>query len=160
MPLDGDREPFPVVETPFNEMAGQFSPAGGLLAYESNSSGRLDVFVRSFPRPSSSWRVSPHGGSQARWSHDGKELFFVATDGRMMAVPIQFDAVGQMRAPGSPVPLFQTRLATGANIPPAVGSKQQYAVAADGRFLMNVSVDGAPAPPITVVLDWRATLKR
>ena len=56
----------------------------------------------------------------------------------------------------APHPLFQTHLATGANIPPAVASKAQYVVAPDGRFLMNFAVEGAPAPPISVALDWRA----
>jgi len=62
--------------------------------------------------------------------------------------------------PGAPVPLFRTRLASGANIPVGVHSKQQYAVAPDGRFLMNVAVERATAPLITVVLNWDAVLKK
>jgi hypothetical protein len=61
---------------------------------------------------------------------------------------------------GAPVPLFATRLASGVNIPGGVMSKPQYAVASDGRFLMNVAVEGATAPPITVVLNWDAALKK
>jgi len=77
-----------------------------------------------------------------------------------MAVSIAVGADRQTLEVGAPVPLFATRLASGANIPSGVMSKPQYAVASDGRFLMNVAVQGATAPPITVVLNWDAALKK
>jgi hypothetical protein len=78
----------------------------------------------------------------------------------MMSVPIEVDPAGQSSTPKSPVPLFSTRLASGTNVPPAVGSRAQYDVAADGRFLLNIPVEGAAAPPITVALNWYSDLTR
>ena len=78
-----------------------------------------------------------------------------------MAVPIALAADPKTLQPGPPVPLFQTRFASGAGISFATGmSKPQYAVAPDGRFLMNVPVDEATVPPITVALNWDAALKK
>ncbi len=148
--------PRPVAQMPFDEMAGQFSPDGGWIAYQSNATGRLEIYLRPFPGPGDAQQVSLGGGSQPRWSHDGSELFYVATDGKLMVVPIAFDSAAHAFDASAPHPLFQTHLATGANIPPAVAAKAQYVVAPDGRFLMNVQVEGAPAPPISVALDWRA----
>jgi eukaryotic-like serine/threonine-protein kinase len=159
--VGGDRKPFPVVQTPVDEGAGQFSPDGQWIAYESNETGRLEIYVRPFPAPGGTWKVSTAGGSRPRWRRDGKELFYVASDGRLMAVPIALAADPKTLQPGPPVPLFQTRFASGAGISFATGmSKPQYAVAPDGRFLMNVPVDEATVPPITVALNWDAALKK
>jgi hypothetical protein len=79
---------------------------------------------------------------------------------RLMAVPVAVGAHHQKLDAGAPVPLFRTRLASGANMPGGAQSKQQYAVAVDGRLLMNMAVAGATAPPISVVLNWDAALKR
>ena len=78
LPLAGDRKPFPVVQTPFDETAGQFSPNGRWVAYQSNESRQVEIYVRPFPGPGSQWQVSTAGGSQPRWRPDGKELFYVA----------------------------------------------------------------------------------
>jgi hypothetical protein len=78
----------------------------------------------------------------------------------LMAAPIAIGADRQTLDVGAPAPRFRTRLASGANIPVGVMSKPQYAVASDGRFLMNMAVEGATAPPITVVLNWDAALKK
>ena len=107
------------------------------------------------------WQVSStEGGSQPRWRPDGRELFYVAPDARLMAVPIAVGADAQTLEAGAPVPLFRTRLASGAGNVSGLMSKPQYAVASDGRFLMNVAVEAATAPPITVVLNWDAALKK
>jgi serine/threonine protein kinase/Tol biopolymer transport system component len=159
--VGGDRKPFPVVLTPVDEGAGQFSPDGQWIAYESNETGRLEIYVRPFPAPGGTWKVSTVGGSRPRWRRDGKELFYVASDGRLMAVPIALAADPKTLQRGPPVPLFQTRFASGAGISFATGmSKPQYAVAPDRRFLMNVPVDEATVPPITVALNWDAALKK
>ena len=76
-----------------------------------------------------------------------------------MSVSIDVEPSGQTVNPRSPVPLFSTHLASGTNMPPAVGTRSQYDVSSDGRFLMNVAVEGAPAPPITVALNWQSGLK-
>jgi hypothetical protein len=118
---------------------------------------RYEVYARPFPGPGGKWQVSTGGGIYPRWRHDGKELFYIAPDNRMMAVPIQ---VGGTLSAGTAVALFPTELATGGNL--GIGgfqSKPEYAVAADGRFLLNVTV-GDAASPITVVLNWTAGLKK
>ena len=160
LPLTGDRKPFPVLKTPFDETAGQVSSDGRWMAYQSNESRPAQIYVRPFSGPGGPWQVSTAGGSQPRWRLDGKELFYVATDARLMAVPVALSRDAQTLEMGAAVPLFRTRLASGSNIPPGVLSKPQYAVAANGRFLMNVVVEGATAPPITVVLNWDAALTK
>jgi serine/threonine protein kinase/Tol biopolymer transport system component len=167
LPLTGEPKPFPVVETAFDEMAGQLSPDGHWLAYQSNSSGRMEVHVQAFrgtdqgtSAPEGHWQVSSDGGSQPRWRHDGAELFYVAADSRMMAVPIRSTSDGRTLDPGRPVPLFVTRLATGVNVPLAVGTRAQYAVTHDGRFLLLESLEGSTASPITIVLNWASELTR
>ncbi len=160
LPMFGDRKPFPVVQTPFEEAAGQFSPDGRWVVYQSNASGRMEIDVRPFPGPGGQWQVSTAGGSQPRWRPDGKELFYIAPDARLMAVPIAVGTDGQTLEPGAPVPLFPTRLASGANILSGGFSKPQYAVAPDGRFLLNTAVDEETASPITIVLNWDAGLKK
>jgi Tol biopolymer transport system component len=154
----GNPKPFPLVQTRFDERRGQFSPDGRWVAYESNDSGRFQIYVQPFPASGGKWQMSTAGGSQVRWRHDGKELFYLAPDQRLMAVPIAVAADGQTLTGGEPAALFMTHLAQGAAI---TGTRSQYAVAADGRFLMNVIVEEtAPTPPITVIVNWAARLKK
>ena len=148
----------PVVQTIYDEWGGQFSPDGRWVAYESNESGLFEVYVRKFPDPVLQRRVSIAGGTQPRWRPDGKELFYVAPDTRLMAVPIKMGRDKPTLDVGTPVPLFPTRLASGSGISTVIGMRPQYAVAADGRFLMNVTLDAGAASPITVVLNWDASL--
>jgi serine/threonine-protein kinase len=156
LPLVGERTPFPVVQTSFDEGQGQFSPDGRWIAYASNETGRYEVYVRPFPDPGGRWQVSTGGGIWPRWRRDGMELFYVAPDNQMMAAPIQVAADGRALSPGAPVALFPTRLTAGNGI--GGGAKAQFAVAPDGRFLLNVAVDDAAAAPITLVLNWTAAL--
>ena len=100
-------------------------------------------------------------GTQPRWRRDGKELYYVSPDGHLMATPIGVASDGQTLQAGAPVALFAARLASGSNIFATGGfQRPQYAVAPDGRFLMNVAVDEETAPPITVVVNWMAGLKK
>ncbi len=148
LPLEGDRKPSPFVQTPFEESQAQFSPDGRWVAYQSNESGRFEIDVVPFPRPTAKFQISTGGGAQPRWRRDGRELFYVAPDGRLMAVPIRAGA-STLEA-DAPVPLFQTR------IPSAAGFvKQQYAVASDGRFLLNNATEESVASPITIVQNWK-----
>jgi Tol biopolymer transport system component len=154
LPLTGDRAPYPVVRTPFLEDEGQFTPDGRWIAYRSNLSGREEIYVQAFPGPAGGQLVSTEGGSQPRWSRDGKELFYVAPDNMLMVVSIG-SATEQKLSTGKPVPLFRTRLEAGDQ------PKQQYAVAPDGqRFLMNVIAEQANAAPITIVQNWAVGLKK
>ena len=160
LPMTGDRKPFPVVQSSFDEIEGQFSPDGRWLAYASNESGSYEIYVRPFQGTGGKWQMSTAGGRQPRWGRDGRELFYVTPDNSLMAVPIRAAPGAQTVDAGAPVALFTSRLASGANIYAAgYSAMAQYAVAADGRFLMNVAND-AVASPITVVLNWDAALKK
>ena len=81
----GDHKPLPIVNAPFEERQGQFSPDGRWVAYQSNESSRSEIYVQPFPGVSGGkWQVSKAGGTQPRWRHDGKELFFISLDGKLM----------------------------------------------------------------------------
>ena len=141
-----------VLQSQYTQTEGQFSPDGTWVAFGSNESGRPEVFVQSFPEGRGRTQVSTAGGSQVRWSGDGKEIFYVAPDGKMMAASIAF--AGQSPDVKLPVPLFQTHLATGINV---LGLKPQYAVSRDGRFLLNTAIESASAP-IVVSVNWMKKL--
>ena len=151
LPLEGDQNPVSVVATPFNETNGQFAPDGQWIAFQSNESGRPEIYVQPFRRPGQKVRISTEGGIQARWRGDGKELFYLAPDQRLMAVPIQLDAQRNMVDVGTPVALFTTAL---AGIPQD-DSGRHYMVSRDGqRFLLDTLRE--VTIPITVVLNWKA----
>ena len=149
--MTGTRESRPVVQTKGDDMDGQFSPDGRFIAYQSDDgSGDHEIYIQGFPEPGQRVRVSTNGGSQVRWRRDGKELYYIALDDRLMAVPIVPSRDGQSVEPGTPVPLFQTRVGGAVQ---ALG-RQQYMVSDDGqRFLMNALTDEATRP-ITVILNW------
>jgi hypothetical protein len=163
LPLTGEHKPIGVATSSnFDEGQGQFSPDGKWIAYASNENeaARHQIFVRPFPGPGAKRQVSDVGGIYPRWRHDGKEIFYVAPDGQLMAVSIQFPSGAPTPAVGTPVALFQTRLATGAYIlSSGVNARAQYDVARDGRFLFNNSVEEVAAP-ITIVLNWTTLLKQ
>ena len=151
LPMAGDRTPFPVVETKATEHHGQFSPDGKWIAYQSDESGREEVYLHPFPGPGARSLISTNGGVQVRWRQDGKELFYVALDGRLMAVPIQLAADGRTFEAGVPVALFLTRLfgIQGLNM------RQQYMPSPDGqRFLVDTVTESVESP-ITVILNWK-----
>ncbi len=161
LPLDGDKKPFPVLQSPFDETDASFSPDGRWIVYESNQSGKSEIFVRPFPQSRGQWQVSTAGGTQPRWRADGKELYYVARDGHLMATPITATADGQALTPGAPVSLFLVPIASGANVTLGTYSaRPQYAVARDGRFLVNVSVNAETTPPMSIVLNWDAPFRR
>jgi serine/threonine-protein kinase len=154
----GEPKPFPVVQTSEDEDEGQISPDGNWIAYGSTQSGgRHEIYLDSFPKVGHLQRISTEGGSQVRWAPDSRELYYITPDGQLMAVRLERGQDMQSLTPGTPQRLFQTRLATGANVS---GTKPQYAVAKDGRFLMNVRVDEARPAPLTIVLNGMAALVR
>ena len=119
------------------------------MAYQSNETGRYEVYVRPFPGRGGPIPISTAGGVYPRWSRDGKELYFIAPDAKLMAVPIR--ATTTMLEAGAPAALFQTRrLGGGSNV---IGRSHQYDVARDGRFLINVDAQ-VSAPPITLLMNW------
>ena len=155
LPLNGDHKPIPFLRTEFNESSGQFSPDGHWIAYTSDESGGDEIYVREFSSGSAQgswdaagkWLISKGGGTDPRWRGDGKELFYVASDGKLMSVDISAKPVFEA---GAPRPLFQ--------LPPGfIGGD----VTADGRrFLIGVPVAQSASVPFTVVLNWQTTLKK
>jgi serine/threonine protein kinase len=144
------RVPAVVLATPANEMWGQFSPDGRWIAYQSNETGRFEIYVRPFPGPGVPIPISTAGGVYARWSRDGNELYYVAPDATMMAVPIR--RTPTRLSADTPVGLFKTRrVGGGVNV---IGYGHQYDVAPDGRFLINVEPE-FNARPITLVMNWK-----
>jgi Tol biopolymer transport system component len=148
LPMTGeDRTPIAIATTSFVERMAQLSPDSRWVAYETNESGRPEIVAQAFPKPTERWQVSTAGGVAPRWSRDGSELYFVAPDGAMMAVPMA--ATDTRLEPGAPIRLFAAQI-TGQAF------KHQYDVARDGRFLARrAPVGEAPSPPITLILNWR-----
>lgn len=135
-------------------MNAQFSPDGKWVAYASNETGKWEVYVTSFPAARGKWQISTASGEQPRWRGDGKELFFLSSDGKMMATPV---TTGEKFDAGTPVPLFQ------ASPRQIVSSTDafSYDVARDGqRFLINTPVKQADSAPMSVILNWPARLKK
>jgi Tol biopolymer transport system component/tRNA A-37 threonylcarbamoyl transferase component Bud32 len=150
LPLDGTRTPFAVVQTEFNEQSPQFSPDGKWIAYQSDKTGRVEIYVQPFPGPGVASPLSTEGGAQVRWNANGKELFYIAPDERLMTVPMRFSSDGKTVQAGAPLPLFVTTV--GATNAP----RQQYMVAPDGQsFVMNSMPNEATASPIMVILNWK-----
>ena len=118
------------------------------MAYVSADSGRPEVYVTRFPQPGQKITVSIAGGNHPVWRRDGRELFFRAPDGTIMAAPIA--ATGELDI-AAPVALFPTRSFLGP------GGGNFYDVAPDGRFLVNVA-ERITSPPAMVVLNWPKTL--
>jgi Tol biopolymer transport system component len=153
LPLVGDRKPSAIVQNGFSVRNGQFSPDGRWIAYESNESGRYEIYAQPFPGPGERVQISTTGGAQARWRRDGRELFYIAIDDGLMAVPLRYSAGGRAIDVGAAVHLFATRIRGGAI--QGGGNKQQYVVSGDGqRFLINTAVVDVVSP-ITLILNWK-----
>ncbi len=151
LPLDGERKPFPYLQTSFNERDARFSPDSKWVAYSSDESGSSEIYVRPFPDTGSKWRISTRGGSEPRWRRDGKELFYIATDMKLMVVEVKSGTKFEASVPRD---LFDLRSIKG------VGGNN-YTVTGDGqRFLIVTSLEETNAEPFTVVLNWMAGLKR
>jgi Tol biopolymer transport system component len=148
--LVGDLNPYPLVEERGNQIKGQISPNGKWLVYESNESGKSEVYVQGIGEQRGKYDISPSGGSSPRWSSDGRELYFISPEGRLMAVAVQ--AVETWKS-GPPAPLFELRTESGAIA--------DYLPAPDGRrFLLSAPLPEASPPSIKVVVNWTAGLKK
>ena len=155
--LDGTRRVTPLLQTKFDERNGIVSPDGRWLAYESNSSGPFEIYVRPFPNVGGGqWQVSTAGGRQPLWARSGKELFYFGADGALLRVPVE--ASGATWNAGTPMKLLEGRYYTGT------GSGRAYDVSPDGqRFLMIKApgTDAGAAPPALIVVQhWDEELKR
>jgi serine/threonine-protein kinase len=156
--LDGTRRVTQLLQTKFDERNGIVSPDGRWLAYESNSSGQVEIYVRPFPNVGSGeWLVSRAGGKTPLWARSGKELFYVPADGALLRVPVE--ASGAIWNAGPPTKLLEGRYLTDVN-----AGVRMYDVSPDGqRFLMIKALGSdasAAAPAIIVVQHWDEELKR
>jgi Tol biopolymer transport system component len=150
LPLSGDRTPVRIVHADANEVDGRVSPDGRWIVYASDESGKWEVYVAAFPGPGDRWQVSNGGGSQPIWRRDGKELFYLAADRKLMAVAV---TPGARFEAGATRPLFQTHARYTGNV--------AYDVTADGqRFLVNTLIGAEGIPPITVEVNWMEALRR
>jgi dipeptidyl aminopeptidase/acylaminoacyl peptidase len=180
VPVAGDKKPLPLVQSQFNEVFPQVSPDGKWLAYQSNETGRNEIYVKPFPDGPGKWQVSTEGGIWPRWRRDGKELYFVLAPNLMAA---EIRVMGSSLQPGVPQTLFALAADPGAAL-----NHNRYlriAVATDGRnFLMSQPGTGGPTPAggladqiaaiadrggssttatpngITVVLNWPQMFKK
>ena len=150
LPLFGDRKPFPVAQTAFNETFAVFSPDGRWIAYVTNEAGQGNVYVQSFPVANGKYQVSRDGGARPIWRETARSCFIIGPDGALMAVSI--DASRGFEA-GVPQRLFTTNALNNQNL--------VYAVTKDGmRFLVNSRPEQASVAPITVVVNWMATIQK
>jgi eukaryotic-like serine/threonine-protein kinase len=147
MPLRPEPKPTTFLRTPVGP--GRFSPDSRWVAYYSAESGRSEVYVVPFPVASRRWQVSSAGGTLSRWGRDGKELFYLARDNRLMAVTVEYH--GSEFKAGPPRPLLEAR---------PVGPRSFYDVSADGqRFLVNSLRSEGLSSSITIAQNWSAALK-
>src|SRR5262249_11538165 len=149
LPLTGDRKPT-VLLNPGAAGPGQLSPDNHWISYFSNESGRQEVYVMRYPNRGGKWLVSTNGGAAPRWRSDGKEIFYVSADSKVMAAEVNGESdafqVGAVRS------LFGIRPAS---------ARYAYDVSPDGQhFLVNTPLeDRSPSSPLTVVVNWPATLE-
>jgi Tol biopolymer transport system component len=162
LPLSGVGAPRLIGDAVSLVTHGRVSPDGRWLAFISVDQGKYDVYIQDFPAPTGRWRVSPAGGAYPVWNRNGKELFYLAPDEKLMAVSVKLANTAEI---GTPVALFATRMErSGAQ---TGGMWHQYDVSPDAtRFLVNTLVDAPvaagsrPIVPITVTVNWIATLKK
>src|SRR5437879_182183 len=151
----GDRKPSPYLQTEFDEKHGRFSPDSCWVAYTSNESGRDEVYVQSFPLSGAKFQISAGGGMEPQWRKDGTELFYIAEDRTLMAVPVKLaSSASEPLQVGQPKRLLPLPV-----LDAFVG--RSYEVSNDGqRFLMRAPASGATAPPLTVALNWQTGVKK
>jgi eukaryotic-like serine/threonine-protein kinase len=149
LPLEGEREPYLFHASQFSEREAAFSADGKWVAYCSNESGDYKVYVVPFPGPGGKWQVSPEGGCGPRWRRDGKEIFYLSTDNKMMATQVKSSS--SSLEIGSTHMLFATR---------AYGVFGRFDVSADGQRFAIPYETGQPSAAITLVVNWPAELKK
>ncbi len=147
LPMFGNRKPYPFLETEFSEWSGAFSPDSRWIAYQSDESGRYEIYVRPFQGAEGKWQVSTTGGLNPIWRPDGHELYYESAERKLMAVEVS--GTGSTFQAGTPHPLFD------------IDSKGQGSIQAIApnaqRFLLTVA-PGASSVPVTIVMNWDAEM--
>ena len=148
LPLPGPGRPSPLLQSPFDKKEVRFSPDGRFLAFISNESGQADVYVMPYPGPGERIRLSSGGARLLQWGRDGKELFYLSADRRLMSLPIQ---TSPSLKTGTPVELFKLEGQPWVN----------FQLSTDGKkFLAVVPQSTAAEQPWTVVLNWTSNVGR
>lgn len=161
MRMTGEARPRPILESPSVETQAKVSPDGRWLAFATNDSGRMEVYVSPFPGPAPRQRVSLQGGGWPRWRRDGRELFFLVQRGRATEYAVMAVSVAPAPGPsglrlGAPSPLFDMRLRPLGRL-----DAYSYDVSADGqRFLFNTFVEEATSSGLTLVVNWPSAVGR
>lgn len=144
----------PLLQAKWTVRNAQFSPDGRWMAYASNETGSMEIYVSPFPSLNGKWQVSSSGGQEPKWRQDGKELFYVSSDGKMMSVAV---TTGASFKGSLPVALFQTHRRQPVSLPDIFS----YDVTNDGqRFLILTKVDEANTAPLSVLLNWASQMKK
>jgi Tol biopolymer transport system component len=144
----------PLLQAKWTVRNAQFSPDGRWIAYASNETGGWEIYVSPFPSGAGKWQVSSAGGQEPRWRQDGKELFYVSAEGKMMALAV---TAGASFKADSPVALFQTHRRQPVSLPDVFS----YDVSGDGqKFLILTKVDEANAAPLSVLLNWASEMEK
>src|SRR5262249_198940 len=147
----------PFIESRFDDAESKISPDGKWLAYTTNDSGTYQIVVQSFPDPTGGkWQITSQGGIEPKWRRDGRELYYLALDGKLMAVAISIKGEKTLEA-GTPMPLFDTPLNIQRGQLPRT---HRYDVAPDGRFLLAIPKATAANPPVIAVMNWTAGLEK
>jgi Tol biopolymer transport system component len=151
LPLEGGK-PWHWLKTQFNETFGKFSPDGEWIAYPSNESGRYEIYLQAFapgaPASGRRWRLSTNGGSNPLWRRDGRELYYISRDNKLMAVEVALGAEVKYGTPKELFALSNTRVET-------IG--RGFASTGDGqRFLFVTIAEETSLTPFTVVQNWMA----
>jgi eukaryotic-like serine/threonine-protein kinase len=151
IPLLGNRKSHAFQKSDFYNECPQLSPDGHWLSYVSDESGLFEVYVQSYPASSAKRRISTNGGRSPAWRKDGKELFYVAPDNRIMSVDIKTEPEFEASLPKV---LFRTRM------PALTEARNHYVVTSDGqRFLVNTISEESTSAPISVLVNWNAGLR-
>ncbi len=144
----------PLMQAKWTIRNAQFSPDGRWIAYASNETGSMEIYVSPFPSANGKWQVSGGGGEEPKWRQDGKELFYLSAEGKMMACAVTMGASFQS---GAPVALFQTH----RRQPVSSQDVFSYDVSGDGqRFLIATKLDETNAAPLSILLNWTSQMEK
>ena len=155
-PLSGDRKPYPVLQTPFEEAFARLSPDGRFLAYQSNQSGAWNVYARPVSGGGTEWQVSASGGETPSWRADGRELYFVSADSQLMAVDVKLEPGFEA---GVPHALFAVQGGRGSRLPGSFEDVADYTVASDGQRFLLTTPTARSASSVTLLLNWSPAAK-
>jgi serine/threonine protein kinase len=148
IPMTGDKKPVALIATEFNEMFASFSPDSRWVAYQSNESGRNEVYVRPFPGHGAKWQVSANGGTSPRWKNNGKEIFYVA-NGKLIEADV--NGTGSNFVVGNVREYFDPATVGGIN----VGNGILKDISPDGQsILLSISKGMITTAPLTLVVNW------